>query len=102
MTMLCYHLIAETFGAVDPNKRGLDHSKELFSYLNKLNISRPKSSKSSKALLFIFSILLHRMNSIDFAFYEAIGRFNHSHFVFTYLLRHTSHSYYVKFHIAIA
>ena len=83
MTMLCYHLIAETFGAVDPNKRGLDHSKELFLYLDKLNISRPKSPKSSKALLFIFSILLHRMNSIDFAFYEAIGRFTHSHFVFT-------------------
>jgi len=72
MTMLCYHLIAETFGAVDPNKRGLDHSKELFLYLDKLNISRPKSAKSSKALLFIFAILIHRLNSIDFAFYEAI------------------------------
>jgi len=77
MTMLCYHLIAETFGAVDSNKRGLDHAKELFLYLDKLNISRPKSTKSSKALLFIFSILLHRLNSIDFAFYEAIGRFTH-------------------------
>ena len=76
MTMLCYHLISETFGAADP-KRGLDHSKELFLYLDKLNISRPKSAKSSKALLFIFAILIHRLNSIDFAFYEAIGKFAH-------------------------
>ena len=77
MTMLCYHLISETFGATDPNKRGLDNSKELFLYLDKLNISRPKSAKSSKALLFIFAILIHRLNSIDFAFYEAIGKFTH-------------------------
>ena len=77
MAMLCYNLIAETFGAVDLNKRGLDPSKELLLYLDKLNISRPKSTKSSKALLFIFSILIHRLNSIDFAFYEAIGKFTH-------------------------
>ena len=72
MSLLCYHLLTDTFG---DREHGLkkNYLNELNVYLDKLNISRPKS-KIPKALLSIFSILLHRLNFIDVIFYQAIGK----------------------------